>query len=333
MTRRYVKDLTNGEAVEEVFLVADKQLRANRQGGLYLHLDLRDRTGAISARVWNATEDLARRFDAGDYLFTRGKVHVHQGALQLILAHIEPVDPDGLDPAEFLARSPLDVARLTARLREHLMGLSNPFLRAMAECFLIDDAFVDKFTRAPAGIKNHHAYHAGLLEHTVTLLELADRIAPLYPELDRDLLMAGVFLHDIGKVDELTYDRAFGYSDEGQLIGHLVMGVSMLRDKIRQSADLTGEPFPDELRLRLEHMIVSHHGSHEFGSAKLPMTPEAIALHHLDNLDAKVHLFTREIRDDPSREAAWTPFNTNLQRRLFKGQAGGVNGASDADLD
>jgi 3'-5' exoribonuclease len=197
--------------------------------------------------------------------------------------------------------------------------MSNPHLRALAECFLIDEDFLRKFTAAPAGVKNHHAYHGGLLEHVVTLLNVADRIADLYPEVDRDLLLTGIFLHDIGKVDELSYDRAFAYTDEGQLVGHLVMGVEMLRDKAERTADLTGEPFPAELLLRLKHMIVSHHGTHEFGSPKLPMTPEAVALHYLDNLDAKIHAFTREIRDDPCRESSWTPFQQNLGRRLFKG--------------
>ena len=189
----------------------------------------------------------------------------------------------------------------------------------MTDCFLIDDEFVRKFTTAPAGIKNHHAYSGGLLEHVVTMLNAASRIADLYPEVDRDLLLAGIFVHDLGKIDELSYDRTFGYTDEGQLIGHLVMGVALLREKLVKAADLTGEPFPTELRLRLEHMIVSHHGSHEFGSPKLPMTPEAIALNCLDNLDAKIHLFTREIRDDPSRESNWTPFHPNLGRKLYKG--------------
>lgn len=329
MARRYVKELANGESVDEVFLVADKQLRANRQGSLYLHLELRDKSGTIGARLWNVTEDLARRFEPGDYLAGRGKVHIFQGAPQLILSHIEVVDQAHIDPAEYLAQAGRDVAQLTARLRELLMGLSNPHLRALAECFLIDDAFLDKFTRAPAGIRNHHAYHGGLLEHTVTLMTAADRIADLYPELDRDLLLAGVFLHDVGKVDELSYDKTFAYTDEGQLVGHLVMGVAMLREKVRQVADLTGAPFPVELRLRLEHMIVSHHGPHEYGSPKLPMTPEAIALHHLDNLDAKVHLFAREIRDDPGRDSSWTPFHPNLGRRLFKGRPGGDGGAGD----
>jgi 3'-5' exoribonuclease len=329
MTRRYVNQLANGESVDQVFLVADKQLRANRQGNLYLHLDLRDKSGALGARLWNASEALARQFEPGDYLNVRGKVQVFQGALQLILSHIEVVDPSTIEPSEFLPQGARDVAKLSEKLRQTLMGMSNPHLRALAECFLIDDEFVRKFTAAPAGIKNHHAYQGGLLEHVVTLLTVADRIADLYPEIDRDLLLSGIFLHDIGKVDELSYDRSFGYTDEGQLLGHLVMGVEMLAEKVRRTADLTGEPFPPELLLRLKHMIVSHHGTHEFGSPKVPMTPEAIALHHLDNLDAKIHLFTREIRDDPSRESNWTPFHPNLGRRLFKGSLTSDNTPED----
>jgi 3'-5' exoribonuclease len=155
----------------------------------------------------------------------------------------------------------------------------------------------------------------------VTLLEVAERILPSYPELNRDLLLAGIFLHDIGKVRELGYDRAFTYTDEGQLTGHLVIGVEMLNDKVKQVTQLTGEEFPTELLLRLKHMILSHHGSYEFGSPKLPMTPEAIALHHLDSLDAKVHSFTRDIREDRNQTSAWTPYNQSLQRKLYKGTA------------
>jgi 3'-5' exoribonuclease len=186
----------------------------------------------------------------------------------------------------------------------------------------MDQDFVDAFCKAPAGIRQHHAYLGGLLEHVVTLLDAADRIAPLYPELDRDVLLMGIFLHDVGKVRELTYERSFGYSDEGQLVGHLVIGVQMLLDRVRRVPDLTGEPFPPELLLRLEHLILSHHGTHEFGSPKLPMTPEAVALHHLDNFDAKVHSFTRDIRE-AAGPGAWTPYNQALQRRLFKGGSGG----------
>jgi 3'-5' exoribonuclease len=331
MTRCFVNQLVNGDSVDESFLVADKQLRANRQGNLYLHLELRDKTGSVGARLWNASEGLARTFEPGDYLHVRGKTQLFQGALQIILSHVEVIDPMQIEPEDFLPQSSQNVARLTVRLRELLFSMSNPHLRALVECFLIDEEFVRKYTTAPAGIKQHHAYHAGLLEHVVTLLTIADRIVDLYPDLDRDLLLTGIFLHDIGKIDELSYDRAFAYTDEGQLVGHLVMGVEMLREKVERTADLTGEPFPAELLLRLKHMIVSHHGTHEFGSAKVPMTLEAIALHYLDSLDAKVHAFTREIRDDPCRESSWTPFHPNLGRRLFKGSPIADPGLANGD--
>ncbi len=319
MTRRYVNQLVNGDSVDDSFLVADKQLRANKQGNLYLNLELRDKTGTVGARLWNASESLARLFEPGDFLYVRGKTQVFQGSLQIILSHIEVVDPSQIEPEDYLPQSSQSIAKLMARLKEVLFGLNNPHLRALVECFLIDDDFVRKFTSAPAGVKNHHAYRGGLIEHVVNLLNVAGRITEFYPELDRDLLLCGIFLHDIGKVDELSYDRAFAYTDEGQLVGHLVMGVEMLVQKVARSSELTGESFPPELLLRLKHMIVSHHGSYEFGSPKLPMTLEAVALHYLDNLDAKLHTFGREIRDDPSRDSSWTPFQQSLGRRLFKG--------------
>src|SRR5207244_1101499 len=198
-------------------------------------------------------------------------------------------------------------------------------LRALAECFLMDEQFIRDFRQVPAGVRNHHAYLGGLLEHVVTLLDGAERVLPLYPGIDRDLLLMGIFLHDVGKVRELSYQRVFAYTDEGQLVGHLVIGVEMLNEKVVKVPDLTGVSFPIELLLRLKHMILSHHGTYEFGSPKLPMTPEAIALHYLDNFDAKVHSFTRDIRGDQNQESAWTPFNQSLQRRLFKGSVNGLD--------
>jgi 3'-5' exoribonuclease len=323
MARRLVQQMADGDNVEEVYLVVDKQLRANRNGNLYLQLELRDRSGSMSARLWNAGENLFRSFEAGDFLLVKGKVQLFQGALQMILSHLERTPPEKVELADFLPHTEQDVSKLYERLRGFLMKLGNPHLRALAECFLMDQEFVRAFCRAPAGVRVHHAYLGGLLEHVVTLLDAADRLAPLYPDLDRDLLTAGIFLHDIGKVRELTFDRAFAYTDEGQLLGHLVIGVEMLSDKARRAPELTGEPFPNELLLRLKHLIVSHHGALEFGSPRVPMTPEAIALHHLDNFDAKLHVFTRDIREDRKNATVWTPFNQSLQRRLFKGGASG----------
>ncbi len=325
MSRRYVQQMGDGDTVEEVYLITDKQLRANRNGNLYLQVELRDRTGSISGRLWNAGEHLFRSFDSGDFLLVKGKVQLFQGALQMILSHVDRVESEKVNLSDFLPHTEHDVSKLLERLRSILLRLGNPHLRALVECFLMDEEFLHDFSHAPAGVRNHHAYVGGLLEHVVTLLDAADRLLPLYPELDRDVLLAGVFLHDIGKVRELSYGKAFGYTDEGQLVGHLVIGVEMLNEKTKKVPELTGEPFPDELLLRLKHLIVSHHGSHEFGSPKLPMTAEAIALHHLDNFDAKVHSFTRDIREDPNPTSAWTPFNQALQRRLFKGAADGAD--------
>ena len=333
MSRRFVQHLADGDAIEEIYLVTEKQLRANRNGNLYLQLELRDRTGAITGRLWNAGEHLFRSFEESDFLRIKGKVQLFQGALQMILSHLERVTEQDVELADFLPHTEHDVSKLYERLRGVLMRLGNHHLRALVECFFMDDEFVQAFCKVPAGIRNHHAYLGGLLEHVVSLLDAADRILPLYPQLDRDLLLTGIFLHDIGKVRELSYGRVFSYTDPGQLVGHLVIGVEMLNEKVARVPELTGEPFPAELLLRLKHMILSHHGTYEFGSPRLPMTPEAIALHHLDNLDAKVHSFTRDIRDDRNQASAWTPFNQSLQRRLFKGSADGTGGVAPPSVE
>jgi 3'-5' exoribonuclease len=334
MTRADIRNLNDGDAVEEVYLVADKQLRSNRQGNPYLQLELRDRTGSITARLWNATEGLQRLFEPGDFLQVKGKVQLFQGALQMILSHISAVETDKLQLGDFLPHTEQDIARMLERLRQ-LLKLGNPHLRSLMECFLIDEALVRGLSRAPAGVRNHHAYIGGLLEHVVNLLELADRAfggnPRLFPDVDRDLVLAGLFLHDIGKVRELTYDQGFGYSEEGQLVGHLVIGVTMLDEKVKELEKLLGEPFPAELHLRLKHIIVSHHGTYEFGSPKLPMTPEALAVHYLDNLDAKLHSFTRDIREDRNAAASFTPFSQALQRKLFKGLANGKGTSGDEE--
>ncbi|HWG43970.1 MAG TPA: HD domain-containing protein [Gemmataceae bacterium] len=332
MARQFVQQMADGDTIEEVYLVVDKQVRANRNGNMYLQIELRDRSGSISARLWNAAEPLVRSFESGDFLLVQGKVQLFQGALQMILNRLDRMETEKVELADFLPHTEKDISKLYERLGILLRKMDNPHLRALAECFLMDQEFMEGFCKAPAGIRNHHAYLGGLLEHVVTLMESADRIAPLYPELNRDLLLMGIFLHDIGKVRELNYDRAFSYSDEGQLIGHLVIGVQMLDEQVRRVPDLTGEPFPTELLLRLKHLIVSHHGSLEFGSPTLPMTPEAIALHYLDNLDAKIHSFTRDIREDRS-PSSWTPYSQATQRRLFKGSRGREGSALPSEAE
>lgn len=317
--RRYLNELSDGDTVDDIYLLADKQVRANRNAALYLLVDLRDRTGTISARMWNITEESTAHLQSGGLVQVKGKAQVYQGTLQLIVTHIYHVSHDGFDMSEFLPRSTRDVSKLTSRLREILMTIDDPALRALMECYLIDESLMQKFELAPAGTKAHHAYQGGLIEHVVNMLEVAVRIADLYPDVDRELLLAGIFLHDIGKIKELSYENGFGYTDEGQLIGHIIIAIEMLTEKIRETEELTREPFPFETQLRLKHLIASHHGMYEFGSPKLPMTPEAIALHHIDNLDAKVHEFVRDINNDPNPQSTWTAFNARIDRKLFKG--------------
>ena len=237
----------------------------------------------------------------------------------MILTGIKPVSSEGIDPAEYHPSSGKNTELLMQRLREILLGIEDPSLRTLMECFLLDNALMRLFQFAPAGVKTHHAYHGGLLEHVVNILEVALRIEDLYPELNHDLLLAGIFLHDIGKIREMDFESTFTYSDEGQLIGHLIIGVEILNEKIAQVCSLTGTDFPDNLALQLKHLILSHHGSYQYGSPKLPMTPEAIALHHLDNLDAKVHEFAQAIQEDPNSDSHWTPFSPRLDRKLYKG--------------
>jgi 3'-5' exoribonuclease len=248
-----------------------------------------------------------------------GTTQFYNGSLQIIVNNVEPAEPGEVNEEEFVRIDREQTERLMARLSEMLRGMQNYHLRNLAECFLIDEALLENLTKAPAGVKTHHAYPGGLLEHVISLMELVLLVGPRYRELDVDLLLMGAFLHDIGKIRELSYDRHLAYSDEGQLLGHVVIGVELLEEKIQRATELAAESFPGELALRLKHMIVSHHGHHEFGSPKVPMTCEAIALYHLDDLDAKINNFGQLIRDDVNADSAWTTYQPSLGRKLFKG--------------
>jgi 3'-5' exoribonuclease len=327
--RQNLGKLADGDSVDEIYLAADKQLRSNRNGQPYIQVELRDRSAGLTARMWNAGEQIFRSFESGDFVRVKGKVQLYQGALQMILVALDRADPGSVEINEFLPHADADIGKLLDRLRVMLRSLADPHLRALGECFLMDDEFIRDFAACPAGVKNHHAYVGGLVEHVVTLLEAADRLAPLYPAVNRDLWLMGIFLHDIGKLRELSYRTGFAYTDAGQLIGHLVQGVEILNDKAAAAAKLTGEPFPRELLLRLQHVIVSHHGTYEFGSPKLPMTPEAVAIAALDNLDAKINQVAAEIRGDRGG-SSWTQFNPSMQRRFYKGGGQG-SGIVDAD--
>jgi 3'-5' exoribonuclease len=319
MARRFLNELVDGERLDDVYLASEKQLRPNRAGNLYLQVRLSDRTGSLNCMLWNAEQAHYDLFQNGDYIRVRGAAQLYNERMQVIARSLEAVDPASIDVADFEAVSEADVRALSERLTGHLRAIENPHLRSLTECVLVDDGLMARFKRAPAGIKNHHAWHGGLLEHVVQLIDLAAVVAPLYAEVDGDLLVTGVLFHDIGKTEELTYEPDFSYTDAGQLLGHLVQGVAILERKIVDCEKQSGERFPDELALRLKHMIVSHHGELEMGSPRVPMTPEALVLHFLDNMDAKLASVRQILAEDANHGSTWTVYNAQLGRKIFKG--------------
>jgi len=319
MSRRFVKELSDGETIDQVFLASEKQLRTNRNGNLYLQLRLSDKTGSITAMLWNAQQKQFDSFNNGDYVQIKGTSQLYNGSMQVLAKQVDKSDGRGIDEADFITLSTESIEKLVARVGELLRSMRNIHLRNLAECFLVDEAFMKGLRTAPAGVKNHHAYHGGLLEHIVSLMEVCHLVAPCYSQLDPDLLLFGAFLHDIGKIRELTYSPDLGYSDQGQLIGHLVQGVSMLDEMIVETEKQSGEDFPQDVANQLRHMIVSHHGQYEYGSPKLPMTLEAITLHFLDSLDARIHNVSQLIEDDVNKSSSWTVYHPSIGRKIYKG--------------
>jgi len=319
-TRRFVSQLSHNESVSQVFLASDKQLRPNRNGNLYLQVDLSDRSGSVNARMWNATDNDYQAFSNGDYVHIEGATQLFQGNMQLIANSIRKARPDEVDESDYVTLQSAEVEQMRSRLTEILGGIKSTPLSRLAKAFLADEAFMEKFCRAPAGMKNHHAYRGGLLEHVLSLMELVLLVSTRYPQLDQEKLLMGVLLHDAAKIDELTYERDIAYSDAGQLLGHMVLGVTMLDDKVRQIVSQDGQPFPERLLLELKHLIISHHGEYAYGSSKLPMTLEAITLHLLDNLDAKLANFTQLMTDCPNSDSNWTQYFSQIGRKLFKAE-------------
>ena len=319
MSRRFVNELADGEAIEQVFLASEKQLRTNRNGNLYLQLRISDRTGSLTTMLWNASQKHFDGFENGDYVAVTGTAQLYNGSMQVLARDVQKTDSAKIDEADFVTVSNQKLETMVARVAEILRAMQQESLCDLAECFLLDEEFMRCLKQAPAGVKNHHAYHGGLLEHVLSLMEVSLLVASRYPKLNQDLLLFGAFLHDIGKIRELTYSPDLGYSDQGQLLGHMVQGVVILDEKIANTEKQTGNPFPKQLADQLRHMIVSHHGKLEFGSPKVPMTLEAVALHYLDSLDAKLHSFQQLIENDVNQASPWTVYHPSIGRKLFKG--------------
>jgi len=319
--RKRVTELAAQTAVDQVFLATHKQLRPNRNGQLYLQVELADRSGSITGRMWNASDEEFNAFDDGDYVRVEGMTQLYSGNLQIIIQAIGRVDPRGIDAAEFQVLSPGELERLRKELADLLGTLAPGPLRELCDETLADGALMTAFCRSPAGVKHHHAHAGGLLDHVVNLLRLADRVAPLYPAVDRDLLLVGVLFHDLGKTLELESERGFSYTDAGQLLGHVLLGLEQLDEKIRAVEARTGRPFDTETAIRLKHMVASHHGQYEFGAPKLPMTLEALLLHHLDHMDARMAGVAQLLANEAAMDGGWTQYQQSLGRKFFRGRA------------
>ena len=317
--RRYINQLKENEKISEIYTVSDKQLRPNKKGNLYLQFNLSDKTGCITGFIWDVSNASVYDFESGDYIRAEGTTQRFQGTLQFIAKNLTKVDAGSVDSAEFVRIQAVDIPKVQNRLRELLRSITDPSLRNLADCFLIDDAFIDAFSRTPAGIKLHHAYPGGLLEHSVQMMDTAVRIAELYPVLKRDLLLMGAFLHDIGKTQELAFGNEMYYTDQGQLLGHSFLGVEILNAKIAEAEKLAGEPFHTETAMLLKHMLISHHGAYENQSTKLPMSLEAVTLHFIDSIDSKIAEFRKYILDDPNVGSLWTNYIPAIERKLYKG--------------
>ncbi|HTM10719.1 MAG TPA: HD domain-containing protein [Verrucomicrobiae bacterium] len=318
MKQLFVSEIQEHQPVDTIFMCAAKNQGVTKNGAGYLILKLLDRSGEIEGRVWDRAEELARKFEKSDYVRVRGQATVYQGRLQIRVHDVLKIEEAEVTAGDFLPKSPYDPEIMAAELMALLRGVKNPYLLALGEAFFADEEFMDLFKRAPAGKSIHHCYLSGLLEHTLSLTKLVLKVVENYRDVDVDLLLIGAFLHDMGKIYEFSFDRSVEYTDKGQLLGHLVMEVEKVSEKIRAIPD-----FPENLAVLVKHMLVSHHGQYEFGSPKLPQTVEALILHYLDDLDGKIQSVQTLMAKEQSR---WTSFHRAYGRSFFRGDGPKENG-------
>jgi 3'-5' exoribonuclease len=294
------------------FVVIAKQVKPKKTGGPYLALTLADRCGQIEAKMWDNVEDAMDSFDPEDFLKVKGLLNRYKNRFQITIHKLRRLNDSEVDFADYLPKTDKDIEQLWQTLREFISSFDNPHLRALVEAFMADPEIALGYRSAPAAKALHHAYIGGLLDHVVSLFRSCDLICQNYQQINRDLLLTGAFLHDIGKIHELSYTRSFSYTSRGQLLGHMIIELEMLQAKI---AHVVG--FPEELKILLEHLIISHHGHYEFGSPKLPMFPEALVLHYLDDLDSKIESMRAHFEREAETESSWTSYNPSLGRTLL----------------
>jgi 3'-5' exoribonuclease len=318
----FVADLRPGERVTAFLLVRHKQLEPfrDRTKGEFLTLTLGDRSGQMMARVWEGASELAETFADGDIVKVAGDVEEYLGRSQIIVTKLRPARADEYDLADFLPATEKNIDDLFARVQAALDGIADPHLAALVRHFYDDPDFRARLAQAPAARRVHHAYLGGLLEHLVDVLTLSDTVLGLYPEINADLLRTGALLHDVGKLREYVWDKDIDYTDEGRLIGHIVISAEMVSRAIEQIPD-----FPPDLSLRVRHLLVSHHGRYEWGSPARPQTLEAIALHQIENLSAQVNRFRTLLTARREPGEAWTSYDRSLGRQLYAGHEDDLN--------
>ena len=314
MNKQFVSDLKAGQKVESVFLLREKTLKRKKDGQFYLHLALKDKTGQIDGKMWENIDKVDAKLTQDDFVFIRGHIDSWRDMEQLIVEDMKKMDVKEISLYDYLPATNKDVSKIFQEIRSRVSRFGNEYLKKLLIMFLDDNDIKQKMMRAPAAQRMHSAYLGGLIEHIFTVMGLAQNICNLYEGVDLELVLAGVIFHDIGKIEELSYDRSIDFTDRGKLIGHLAIGLIMVDEKIKMI-----KGFPEELRLKLEHLIVSHHGEREWGSPKEPTTKEAIILHSLDNLDAKLGGFKDAEKSSFDSRSKWTVRSKMFGRELYKG--------------
>jgi 3'-5' exoribonuclease len=314
MKEFFISDCCNQEnkVITSTFVVASKQVKAKKNGEPYLALILADRSGQIEAKMWDNVDEFILGFEQDDFLKIKGLINKYKNRFQLTIHKLRRLGETEVDFTDYLPKTSKDIGELWRTLTEFVATFQNPHLKSLVELFMADAEIAERYRNAPAAKTLHHAYIGGLLDHVVSLCRSCDLMCRNYPQVNRDLLLTGAFLHDIGKIYELTYNRAFSYTTRGQLLGHMIIELEMLQAKLEQLP-----AFPGELKILLEHLIISHHGEYEFGSPKLPMFPEALLLHYLDDLDSKMEAMRAHFEREALTDGPWTSYNPSLGRPLL----------------
>jgi len=309
-----IKDLQVGSTIIGFYLVDKKQILQTRAGNDYVRLYLMDNTGKISAVMWDKFEEIIDTFAKDDVIKVQAQVQSHQDRLQLRIFRLRKAEKDEYDESDFYPHTEYDVDKLLEYLIEVKDGLDDEYLKKLLESLLNDEELMTKFKKAPGGKALHHVNRGGLIEHVVSVVKVCEFMSSHYRKIDRELLITAAIFHDIGKVDELVYERSFDYTDEGRLLGHIVLGVIILDRKINQIPD-----FPEKLATALKHILVSHHGYYDYGSPKLPMILEALVLHYIEDLDAKINSFTMWLDEQVDIEKPnWTKYWPLYERFLYR---------------